>query len=456
MKKLYSRFKNIIDKHQLISDRDRIIAAISGGVDSIALLHLLFKLMHEAEISFELQAAHLNHSTRDGASDKDQALVEGTCQKYAIPLETKKVDVHKKAQQSNLSFEMMARKVRYDFFQKIAGNGTIATGHTLDDHIETILLRVIKGTGLNGLGGIEYKTDNIIHPLRFATKDELYSYAAEEQLNFNEDSTNFENKCDRNVIRNIIIPTINQKINPNFIDAVDRLSQISSEVNNFINQRAIKKISNLTNDRASWYYALDHKKFESLHIALLKHIILEISNRLIPHSTIDFSSFEQIVEQLSHKNRGQIIKLNSDLYANFDRDHLIIYNSKAQNWNETAIEINQTFKTQTFKFSTQLVGKEGNKSPSPNVEYIDYDKIKGDLKLRHWKYGDKFKPLNFNHRKKVSDYFIDNKIPKFKKHFIPILESDNRIVWICGQRLSDEFKLENHSKNILKLIYSEK
>lgn len=186
MSKLYTKFVNIIKKHRLLPRNDRLIAGVSGGVDSMVMLDLLKKYQKAKANSFELIAAHINHMTRAGQSNQDQKLVEKYCQKHSIPIKVRKVDVPKMAQESRQSFEMVARNIRYDFFGELAGDGRISTAHTLDDHVETILHRILKGTGLKGLSGIQYKAGNVIHPLRFATKQDLYDYAGENDIDFNE------------------------------------------------------------------------------------------------------------------------------------------------------------------------------------------------------------------------------------------------------------------------------
>lgn len=455
MTSLYTRFKNVIDHHQLLEPDDTIIAAVSGGVDSIVLLDLLFRLKKDRNYNFKLIAAHLNHSTRNGASDLDQNLVKKFCSSRSIILKTRKVNISHKVKNCNKSFEMVARDVRYDFFANIAENAKIATGHTLDDHVETLLLRIFKGAGMPGLCGIAYQSDNVIHPLRFAKKSELYEYASTNALNYNEDKTNYENTCDRNIIRNNILPEIEKNLNPDYYSALDRLSKIARETDNFLLQQSQKYLVELSVQLTSWYQSLKLDGLKELHDALIKKIILVVCNRLIPHSTIEYTYYQQLLEQLKHESQGQLLKINSNLAANFDRDCLIIYNKKAQDWQESRIKINENISTKSFYFSSQIV-KDWSRNKSPNIEFIDYNKISGNLKLRHWRKGDIFQPVNFAHSKKLSDFFIDNKIPKFKKHQVPILTDDDYIIWICGHRLSDKYKIDDRTDRVVRLEYREK
>ena len=456
MADIYQIFKRIVNKHQLIRDGDLIIAGVSGGVDSVVLFDLLDRFQKEKTTDFELIAAHLNHMTREGASDRDQVLVEELCNERSIRLETKKIDVRAISSKSEKSFEMVAREVRYQFFSNISPRGIIATGHTKDDHIETILLRILQGTGLKGLEGISYKIDNVIHPLRFASKQQLYEYAQESQLDFNQDRTNFENSCQRNIIRNQLLPIVKKEINPNYEAAISRLSSIANEIDDFIESKAAKHLNQITYNKSSWFYSLDIDQLSAFHPALIKQIILTVSNKLFPHSIINYKTFKQIIKQLSRETEGQILELNSELATNFDRGRLFIYNKRVQNWDKTVIKINNSYETGSFIFATHLVSKCWNKQDSENVEYIDYDKIKGKMVLRHWREGDKFRPLNFKHSKKLSDLFINRKIPNFKKHHLPILVNNQKIVWVCGLRLSDHFKIDEKTEKIVKLEYKEK
>lgn len=456
MSKLYTKFVNIIKKHRLLPRNDRLIAGVSGGVDSMVMLDLLKKYQKAKANSFELIAAHINHMTRAGQSNQDQKLVEKYCQKHSIPIKVRKVDVPKMAQESRQSFEMVARNIRYDFFGELAGDGRISTAHTLDDHIETILHRILKGTGLKGLSGIQYKAGNVIHPLRFATKQDLYDYAGENDIDFNEDHTNYENHCERNVLRNTIIPEIQKEINSGYRDAIHRLSQIAQESDDFLTQSAQEKLLKIITKSSSWYHILAIEKLKSLHPALIKKIIYLACHQLRPYVALEFASFAQILEQLSRKNEGQIINLGSGLSANFDRDRLVIFDKKLQNWDNKKIEIGEDYQTDSFTFKIEPAENSWNKGTDHNVEFIDRDKIDGNLAIRHWQSGDKFQPVNFGHTKKLSDLFIDEKIGKFRKHQIPILVDDNNIIWVCGIRLSDRYKIDKNTSNILKLEYYER
>jgi len=422
----------------------------------MVMLDLLRKYKKRNPNSIKLVAAHVNHMTREGKSDLDQKLVEKYCQKNSIPIEIRKIDVPGMAQESNQSFEMVARKVRYDFFGELAGEGRIATAHTLDDHIETILQRIMKGTGLKGLSGIQYKAGNVIHPLLFATKQDLYYYANENNIDFNEDHTNYENHCERNVLRNTIIPEIQKEINPGYRDAIHRLSKIALESDDFITKRAQEQLLKVITKSSSWYQTLAIEKLKSLHPALIKKIIYLTCHRLRPYVALEYASFEQIMEQLSRKNEGQIINLGSGLAANFDRKSLVIYDKKLQRWDEKKIVIGENYQTASFIFKSKPSGNSWNKAMNDNVEFIDRDKIDGKIVLRHWQSGDKFRPVNFGHTKKLSDLFINEKIGKFRKHYLPILIDDNNIIWVCGLRLSDRYKIDKNTSNIVKMEYYER
>ena len=458
MQGLYSRFKKFVEQKQLIPNSASLVVGVSGGVDSVTLLELLLRYKREKRTIGKFRVAHFNHSTRHGKSDLDENLVKTICENKNLPLESQKANIPKIAQSSHKSFEMVAREERYKFFNSITGkNELIATGHTLDDQVETILLRFIRGTGLNGISGITPKYKNRIKPLLFAQKQTLYNWADREGLRYREDHTNYENHCLRNVVRNKLIPTIRKDINPGYRKSIHHLSQIAQETNNYLEKKANNLAPELIIDHSSWFYALNFEKLKSLHTVEIKYILLEICRRIKEHTTVGYDQFNQFMDQLHRKNEGQILKLDSDIWTNFDRNQVIIYNKDQQNWKSAKIIPGEKLDSETFEIITEKLDKSKvDFQKDSNIEYLDLAKIEGNLIIRHWKEGDVFNPLGLQHHKKLSDYFIDNKIPKYKKHHIPILVNKGKILWICGERLSEKFKITSTTKDILKLKYIQK
>lgn len=456
MSDLYKKFLDFEAENDLFSDKKVIIAGLSGGVDSITMVDILSKYCNQKGI--KLIAAHLNHELRGQKADDDENNVVEFCKSKNINLKIEKVNTREYSKKNNLSLEMAGRELRYNFFNNIAKSfekSVIATAHTLNDHIETLLLRIIKGTGLNGMRGIPFKRDNIIRPLRFARKLELYKYAKENGINFSEDHTNFEELCQRNIIRNSMIPIIS-KINPGFLTALDNFSRITDEANQLIKNIAYSEIQKVIIEESQFHIVLDISLLNNYFTAVKKEIINKVSIRFNKFAeSINFESMDRLLQQLKSHKSSKIIELNNGLIANIDRGKLVFVNKSASEWDNIIIEVGEKYKNNCFEFHCETGSKseiENNKN-NRNIEFIDLEKAQGKLILRHWKPGDKIKPLGFSNRKKLSDIFVDKKIPRLEKNIIPILESNGKIIWVCGLKLSDEFKVTDSTKNILKLVF---
>ncbi|MBP9004865.1 MAG: tRNA lysidine(34) synthetase TilS, partial [Candidatus Marinimicrobia bacterium] len=243
---LQRKFVEYVEQNHLLNDVRTVVAAVSGGVDSMCLLDLLMSEKKRWDI--EIVVAHFNHQIRGPEADSDENLVRQFCDNHSLPFFSATENVPKIARAKRISLEMAGRELRYAFFQKIAAdfpNSIIATAHTLDDQAETILLRMLKGTGLQGLSGITMRRENIRRPLLFATKAELYDYARARELPFAEDHTNLCNDYERNFIRNQILPTVQHTLNPNIRATLANLAQNLGEAHQFIVEFAEKALESL-------------------------------------------------------------------------------------------------------------------------------------------------------------------------------------------------------------------
>ncbi|MBR4131375.1 MAG: tRNA lysidine(34) synthetase TilS [Oscillospiraceae bacterium] len=218
------KLRRFVEENGLLSPGDRVTCAVSGGADSMAMLWALYKLRDTLQI--ELSCAHYNHGLRDSA-DRDEAFVLAFCEKYGIPFQSEKGNV-KENQRPGESTELAARRLRYDFLRRVSGRGKLATAHTADDNLETVLLRLCRGTSLRGLGGIPVRRDNIIRPLLFAEREDIMRFLAEEGVDYREDETNAEDFCPRNRIRHSVVPLLRQE-NPAVAPSVLSLSKTLRE-----------------------------------------------------------------------------------------------------------------------------------------------------------------------------------------------------------------------------------
>lgn len=279
-----------IKKYKLIESGDKIVVGVSGGPDSISLINILHEIKEEniLNINFDLIVAHINHKIREEA-DLDQKFVEEYCTQKNIKYYVKSENVNKKAENEKIGTEEAGRKLRYNFFNEILEKekaNKIATAHTANDNAETILMNIIRGSGLSGLKGITPLRDNIyIRPLIEANRDEIEEYCKKNNLDPRIDKTNFENIYTRNKIRNILIPCIKKEFNPNIIEVLNRLSKISREENEYF-EKITKKIYKeiLISEENKKQIILDLKKFNDNDIVIKNRIVLYTINRLLGNS----------------------------------------------------------------------------------------------------------------------------------------------------------------------------
>lgn len=465
---MYKKVLSYIRDNELIKFRDKILVALSGGPDSVCLLNLLFEL--KEELNIEIAAAHLNHLLRGQDSFDDEEYVINMCGRMGIKCFTKRVDINEYSRQQKLSSEMAGRNARYDFFDEILkkeGFNKIATAHNANDQAETILFRLMRGTGLEGLGGIKaYRDDKIIRPILCLSRKEVEDYIELKKLNPRIDKTNFEKIYNRNKIRLDILPYMKENFNEDIIQTLNRMSLLLQKDNDFLENLALSLYNK---------YCIEHKEYfiikkevfkesEPIVTRLLRHIIIRYSK-----SSYDFE-MKHIYEilYLAKKDSGKIIHLPNGIYAeNIYGDIYIkskiekyyINNRKEIILDKNNVNIND-IEFGNFKIKLQVINNyeasNTNISQESLTKYFDFDKIKNSISIRNRRNGDKIIPLGMTGSKKIKNIFIDMKIPKEERDNIPILCFDDKIAWIIGIRTSEEYKLTDKSKNILKVVIQRK
>ena len=270
-----------IKKYNLISQNDKIVVAVSGGPDSMCLLHILLTL--RKEYNLELNVAHVNHMIRENAI-LDEEYVKDFCQKNNLNFFVKKVDVHELSKKDRIGTEEAGRKARYEFFNEVkemTSSNKIAIAHNKNDKVETIFLNLIRGTGTYGLIGIEPKNGIYIRPLLEIERENIERYCDEFNLNPRIDESNFENIYNRNKIRNVIIPYIKKEFNPNIVNTVSRLSDIVQDEEKYFNKIVENEYKKLVIEETNEYIKLNRKEFNDLDLIIRKKLVFYVINKLI-------------------------------------------------------------------------------------------------------------------------------------------------------------------------------
>lgn len=462
---MYKKVMSYIKDNNLIKSGDKVLVALSGGPDSVCLLNILYNL--KAELNIEVGAAHLNHLLRDKDAFEDEEYVKTLCKSLDIPCFVKRVDINKYSKDKKMSSEMAGREARYNFFDDIVkdeGYTKIATAHNANDQAETILFRLMRGSGIEGLCGIKVRRDKIIRPILCLSRKEVEEYIEINNLKPRIDKTNFEKIYNRNKIRLDMIPYIKENFNEDIIQTLNRMSVLLQKDNEFIENSARSFYEKHCIEQSD-YFIIKKEMFDNKEAVVTRVIRYALTNFSKTHYDFEMKHIYEICN-LAKNNSGKTIDLPNKIYA--ENIYGDIYIKERININNIDVkqeivvnknEINGKkifFDNENIEFS--LLKNDSNLDLNQNnlIKYFDFDKINDSISLRKRKNGDKIIPLGMKGSKKIKDLFIDMKVPKEERDCIPLLCFDENISWIVGIRVSEEYKITNKTKNILRVIVERK
>jgi tRNA(Ile)-lysidine synthase len=449
MKSTEQKVIRFINSHSLIKSGEKILLALSGGPDSVFLLHFLKK--YQKKFKVELCAFHLNHSLRKSA-DKEQKFCSELCKNLSIPFYSEKIDVKSFAEKNKISVEEAGRNLRYKFFNEFAQKNNfnlIATAHNADDNAETVLLNLVKGTGIKGIAGIPVRRENIIRPVLCLRKKEIVNYLEENKIRFVTDESNLSEEYERNFLRLKVIPLIEKKLNPQFVNSVLTTSVNLQSFNKYLEKilaKLEKKYIEATHDEIRIKNLLFEKEEELIQSEIIRRVLSDKFN---------FAAEQKDVEKiLSLKNKqvGKTESFSNKIKAIKERDSVLIFIERDLSEKSIQIKVGEAKKINSYKISISKVNYDDVKlTTAKNIEYVDGDLTGNSFIIRKWKNGDKFYPIGMKGTKKVSDYLNDIKVEAKEKRNQYVLLSKNKIVWVLGKRLDERFKLKPQSKTIYKL-----
>lgn len=440
---MFSAFRTFVEDQQLWQPHHRILAAVSGGLDSVVLAHLL----HLGDWPFAL--GHLNFSLRAAASDADAALVRTLGKAYGVAVYDTVVDT-RKARQPGESIQMTARRLRYDWLEKIRereGFDWIATAHQVDDSLETTLLHLAKGTGLKGLLGIPLRKGRVVRPLLFATRRQVEAFARREGLTWREDASNLEDTYDRNKIRLHVLPVLRQ-LNP-------RLSETAVQTFAHLRQSAL-----LADEAAATWKARCVKQEEESG-----RVVIELT-LLGDHPALQGLLFRWLQPYgFSGAQVGQITDSLGRPGARFDAsDYRLLVDRQRLVLERQADASARSFFLPEAGHSVRLDGGQrlsaSTPRPVPSVlpgseseAWLDAESLSFPLRVRHWQPGDVFQPLGMEGRhQKVKDFFTNQKLDRFQKERVWLVETrEGHICWIAGFRIDHRFRLHPKSRQCIVL-----
>ena len=440
---MHIKFNNYIVDNNLFTKEDKLLVAISGGVDSMALLCLLW------ENGYNFGVAHCNFQLRGEESEADEQFVERFASFVTDKCHKKRFDTEGYALEKKIGTQEAARDLRYAWFEELRQTFDyqyILTAHHASDSVETMLFNLSRGTGLKGLTGIKSKNGYLIRPLLFASKMDILSYVKEYKIAFREDSSNETDKYARNLIRHSIVPKfkkLNTEFEQNALNTIDKLNDAQNLIDFIINKMRADIVSVKNNQT---FIPINKLK----ELPAIKTVLFE----LIKEFNFNEHQIKLIIED--NKTGNKYVSKTHELLI--DRTHFIIQSIENQQNTEGAyFEILENVSTVNFANCTlnliKSMGLNRGIIKNKDIAQLNYQQLIFPLKLRYWQLGDRFQPIGMNGKSQlISDYFQQQKLSEFDKKQVLILENgDGRICWIVGFRLAEPFKLLKYTKEILTI-----
>ncbi len=434
---MITQIQEYITHHKLFSKQSKVLIGLSGGPDSMVLTHVLMQL------GYNCMAAHCNFHLRGKDSKKDAEFVSKWCNENDIPLFTTDFDTTEYAISNKISIEMAARELRYNWFEKLRVEHSvdvIGIGHHKDDSVETILINLIRGTGIKGLTGIPIVNKHIVRPLLSVSRQQIMEYCSINKLPYVVDHTNEEEVYTRNILRLKVLPIL-EKINPSvknsIITTANNLKEVEKIYNGYIGNVVDTVVNNnlIDIEKLKQTYSPQSVLFEILlPLGFTPSVIEDVSNNLnsIPGKMYHAESFRLL------KDRDYLVISDNKLEKTEgeDKEHLIYADSTGKEL-PFGLAINKEAFTPQFEIQKNRT-----------VLHCDFGKLSFPLTLRKWKEGDWFVPFGMKGKKKLSDFFTDNKFSLFQKEETWVLLSGNDIVWIVNHRADNRFKITDATKTV--------
>lgn len=471
MSKFIQTVEKTIAAYGMLQPKDSVVIGVSGGPDSVALLHVLFLIA--PRLSLKLGVAHLNHCLRHDDSDKDAQFVETLAKAYDLTCYTHKVDVRKYGIENKLSLEEAGRRVRYTFLNEVANTkqyNKIAVGHHSDDNAELILMNIFRGSGTQGLSGIPpVRGHKIIRPLIELNRPQIIEFLNQNKLKYVSDASNTDTKYLRNRVRHELIPWLESSYNPKISETLNRLSSILRSEEEWIDDVVLSFYEKTVLDVTENYIILSVSVLAQYHPALQKRIIrMAIENIKGDLRRIRFVNINAVVGLLKNKSAHGNLDLPDRIKIQRDRDSLYVKKDQPMFRDGDAQTLRSNgfmFEYQIKKFEPVVIKETGAtieftempvekasdyRYAGQHISFFDKDTLSFPMVIRNFRSGDAFKPLGAGGTQKVKKFFIDKKVPRSERIKCPILVSRGKIIWVVGYRMDESVKIIPSTRNVLK------
>ena len=468
MHALVNKIKKTLTGHQMVQSGDCVLVGVSGGPDSVALLRSLFEL--KQELNIELVMAHLNHGARAAESDRDEQFVRDLGEELNIKTLIEKIDVPAEQLASKTSFQETARQVRMEFFERareqIAAH-KIALGHTSDDQVETVLMNLMRGSGLEGLGGMNPVRLPFIRPLFFCSRSEIIAFLEDRKIRWCQDSSNEKTDYLRNRVRLELLPLLRENYNPKIMENLFEASGILRADNDWLNARVEHEFDRVVSCAGrSDILEMKLTPFKPLALSLQRRLVRKANQGVKGNLRGITASHVQDVLQLIHKaQKGKRIDLPDNIevwclgdHVNFKKIHeaapgISNGEDRTSDWEGHLVIPGETpVGCDGIVLKTEIIDPVEPKISRhyPNQAFLDFDKTGGEIRVRFFQPGDRLKPLGMTGTKKVKSLFIDEKVPREIRPRVPILlTGENDIIWVYGTRIAEPFRVTQNTRKVL-------
>jgi tRNA(Ile)-lysidine synthase len=445
-------------REELFAPGDRVLVAVSGGPDSVALLHLLHRLKGELEV--ELGVAHFDHRLRGRQSREDAAFVADLAQGLGLPFHPGAGEVKALAQAEKISLQMAGRKLRHSFFQALRRSHAytkIALGHTADDQVELFFLRLLRGAGPEGLQGMRPATPGgLVRPLLGVAKDTILAWLRREALAYREDPSNRSRNYLRNRIRLDLLPALTSRYNPRLREAICRTQALLEEDERLLSREAQKHWRAVGRELAPGFFSLDLPGLLALDPAFQKRLIRLTLAKLLGEWELSSARTESLLALARGARSGGVIHIGEARVARAGRG-LHFFRGLPPPPGEAAtllpappaeVESPEGWR---WHLAERAHPSENPRPPSPLTAWLDRDKVTFPLQARYFRQGDRFWPDGAPGKKKLQDFLVDSKVPRWLRPYLPLVTSAGRLVWVAGLRVAEPVKVTPASRTILEI-----
>jgi len=459
---LLQQVARTIEHHQLLNKGDRVVVGVSGGMDSMVLLYVLHAFRESLRL--ELIVAHVNHGLRPAESEKEAELVERESRQLGCLFEYGQFDVKEFQKESGYSPQDAARKIRFHFFNQLITKHEaqkLALGHNADDQVETLLLRLIRGSGLKGLKGmLPIREGRVVRPLLDVWREQIESFTRERRIPYLVDSSNLKEKYLRNRIRLKLIPSIEKEVQPNFKEVVLRSSAILRAEDDYLSQKTEETYKVMIQERENalvFSYPSYQSLPEAIRWRILEKLLGEFQEGEAGSEEGEWVDVFPIYQKLNSRAPSFLMELPRGLTLEKRYDRVVLGKGKVTAVPPFEVELLTVGRTLIQDIQKEVMMDDmawkGNAKAqgSAAVAFVDYQALQFPLKMRNFRPGDRFHPLGSPGTQKLKEFFIDHKVPRFERPKVPLLISGETIAWVVGHRISERVKVKETTKRVLRI-----